>query len=173
MNRKRLIQYFFSVGLAVGLWFLPVTVLWAASTVTLPADATVLQKITITPTVGLNAGRIERPSSGPLIQFVMQFNGNLSTFGGSGAGGAFIDGQQPGLFTLSGSPNSTYNISRTNGSCTGTTNITFFSITLEKVSGTFSSTGSDTFGVGFTVNLLPTSTSTTGAACTYTLDVDY
>lgn len=154
--------------LAVGLWFLPTTVLWAATTVTLPADATILQTITIAETTPLNFGTIERPTGGPFIQFTMAANGTLN----SPANGAFVSGQNPGLFTLNGNPSSTYSISSTPGSCTGTTFVVLSQIILEKATGTFTG-GSDTVAVGFTLDVAGSSTSTLGSTCTYTLNVDY
>lgn len=171
MNRKQLIKYFFFVVSAVGLWFLPCTAVWAATSVTLDADATILQKITVTETIGLNSGRIERPTSGSTT-YIMSFNGNLNIFGGSG-GGTFIDGQQPGLFTLTGNADSTYTISSTgSGLCTGTDGGVTFSATLEKTSGTFTA-GSDTVAVGFIIILKSSATSDPGSFCPYTLDVNY
>ena len=136
----------------------------------------VLGPLTIVEDVPMNFGRLRRPSSSQTF-YSMASDGPLSI--GGNLSGNFIDGQQPGQFTLIGEPAAAFTVSgiptpaSINNCTTITGDLTGVDFTLVDLSvgaGNFDANGKFTITVGGDITISPLATGGTGV-CTFNIDL--
>ena len=134
----------------------------SSATATAAGSATIIQAISLVNNTGLQFGSIVKPSSGTGTVSIDSTTGTPTYSGGAVKGGSLPTGRA--TFTASGEGASTFSISMpsTFSLTSGTNSLvvtTRQSATTATLSGSIGATGSQTFGVGGTINVASTTPS--------------